>query len=221
MQRQRTYLVFVVNTPGSATRSFGDPTQPTRTDCLETKLYIDRTIDLVERCKLGERKAQYDLYRQYAKAMYNVSLRILNHAAEAEDSLQEAFLDAFNHIQSFRGQSTFGAWLKQIVVNRAINHLRSRRVEFIELDTTRTNDDGAVDWADTEPFDEASIAFDVERVRLAMQQLSEGYRVVLSLYLFEGYDHEEIGQILSISETTSRTQFMRGRKRLVDLLATY
>jgi RNA polymerase sigma-70 factor (ECF subfamily) len=105
-------------------------------------------------------------------------------------------------------------------VNRAINHLRSRRVEFVELDTTRTNDDGVADWADTEPFDEASIAFDVERVRLAMQQLSEGYRVVLSLYLFEGYDHEEIGQILSISETTSRTQFMRGRKRLVDLLAS-
>lgn len=188
---------------------------------METKLYIDRTIDLVERCKLGERKAQYELYRQYAKAMYNVSLRILNHAAEAEDALQEAFLDAFNHIQSFRGQSTFGAWLKQIVVNRAINHLRSRRVEFIELDTTRTSDDGVHDWADTEPYDESGIQFDVERVRLAMQQLSEGYRVVLSLYLFEGYDHEEIGQILEISETTSRTQFMRGRKRLLDVLATY
>lgn len=150
--------------------------------------------------------------------MYNVSLRILNHEAEAEDSLQEAFLDAFNHIQSFRGQSTFGAWLKQIVVNRAINHLRGRRVEFVELDTARTGDDTAPDWADSEPYDEASIAFDVERVRVAMQQLSEGYRVVLSLYLFEGYDHEEIGQILSISETTSRTQFMRGRKRLLQVL---
>ncbi|KAB7725398.1 sigma-70 family RNA polymerase sigma factor [Rudanella paleaurantiibacter] len=190
---------------------------------METKLYIDRTVDLVERCKLGERKAQYDLYRQYAKAMYNVSLRILNHAAEAEDSLQEAFLDAFNHIHSFRGQSTFGAWLKQIVVNRAINHLRSRRVEFVELDTTRTGTDESaesLDWASPEPYDETEINFDVERVRKAMQQLSEGYRVVLSLYLFEGYDHEEIGQILNISETTSRTQFMRGRKRLLTVLAT-
>ncbi len=150
--------------------------------------------------------------------MYNVSLRILNHAAEAEDSLQEAFLDAFNHIHTFRGQSTFGAWLKQIVVNRAINHLRGRRIELVELDTTRTGDDTVPDWADSEPYDETGINYDVERVRLAMQQLPEGYRVVLSLYLFEGYDHEEIGQILSISETTSRTQFMRGRKRLVALL---
>jgi RNA polymerase sigma factor (sigma-70 family) len=213
VQRCFVCYVFVVNTPGSAIQH-----QPTRTDCLETKLYIDRTIDLVERCKIGERKAQYDLYRQYSKAMYNVSLRILNHEAEAEDSLQEAFLDAFNHIQSFRGQSTFGAWLKQIVVNRAINHLRSRRVEFVELDTTRNADEDGLDWADSEPYDEAGIAFDVERIRLAMQQLSEGYRVVLSLYLFEGYDHEEIGQILNISETTSRTQFMRGRKRLVQLI---
>jgi RNA polymerase sigma factor (sigma-70 family) len=181
-------------------------------------LYIDRTVDLVERCKLGERKAQYELYRQYAKAMYNVSLRILNHAAEAEDSLQEAFLDAFNHIHSFRGQSTFGAWLKQIVVNRAINHLRSRRVELVELDTTRMGDEDGPDWADTDPCDETDIHYDVERIKIAMQHLSEGYRVVLSLYLFEGYDHEEIGSILKISETTSRTQFMRGRKKLLELL---
>ncbi len=100
---------------------------------LETKVYIDRNTELVERCKLGERKAQYELYRQYAKAMYNVCVRILNHDAEAEDVLQEAFIDAFNHIQSFRGQSTFGAWLKQIVVNRAINHLRSRRLTLVDL----------------------------------------------------------------------------------------
>jgi RNA polymerase sigma factor (sigma-70 family) len=185
---------------------------------LETKLYIDRTVDLVERCKLGERKAQYELYRQYAKAMYNVSLRILNHGSEAEDSLQEAFLDAFNHIHSFRGQSTFGAWLKQIVVNRAINHLRGRRVELVELDTTRMGDEDGLDWADSDPCDETGINYDVERIRQAMQKLSEGYRVVLSLYLFEGYDHEEIGHILKISETTSRTQFMRGRKKLLELL---
>lgn len=180
--------------------------------------YPDRHADLVKRCQAGERRAQYDLYRQYAKAMYNVCLRILNHEAEAEDVLQEAFLDAFNHIQSFRGQSTFGAWLKQIVVNRAINHLRSRRLELVDLDSGRFGEDDGPDYADTEPYDEEGIQLEVERVRRAMQQLPEGYRIVLSLYLFEGYDHEEIGNILKISETTSRTQYLRAKKRLLEML---
>ncbi len=150
--------------------------------------------------------------------MYNVCLRILNHEAEAEDVLQEAFMDAFSHINSFRGQSTFGAWLKQIVVHRAINHLRSKRLELVDLDSNRIGEDDGPDFADTEPYDEDNTQLEVERVRRAMQKLPEGYRVVLSLYLFEGYDHEEIGSVLNISETTSRTQYLRGKKRLLELL---
>lgn len=155
--------------------------------------------------------------------MYNVCLRIVNHEAEAEDVLQEAFIDAFSHIGSFRGQSTFGAWLKQIVVNRAINHLRGRRLDLVNLDSVQfggENGDSAdgPDIADVEPYDEEGVQLEVERVRRAMTQLPEGYRVVLSLYLFEGYDHEEIGNVLNISETTSRTQYLRGKKRLLDLL---
>ena len=109
--------------------------------------YPDRHADLVKRCQQGERRAQYDLYQHYVKAMYNVCLRILNHEAEAEDVLQEAFIDAFSHIGSFRGQSTFGAWLKQIVVNRAINQLRSRRLEFVDIDSYRFGEDDS-DTAD-------------------------------------------------------------------------
>ena len=152
--------------------------------------------------------------------MYNVCLRIVNHEAEAEDVLQEAFIDAFSHISTFRATSTFGAWLKQIVVNRAINHLRGRRLELVSLESNQfgEDDDGTTDWADAEPYDEADVLLEVERVRRVMQQLPEGYRVVLSLYLFEGYDHEEISNILSISETTSRTQYLRGKKRLLELL---
>jgi RNA polymerase sigma factor (sigma-70 family) len=190
---------------------------------LDSKPYPDRHSDLVKRCQQGERRAQYDLYQQYVKAMYNVCLRIVNHDAEAEDVLQEAFIDAFSHIGSFRGQSTFGAWLKQIVVNRAINHLRGRRLALVSLDSIPFGDeegDGAdrADFADTEPYDEEGVQLEVERVRRALSQLPEGYRVVLSLYLFEGYDHEEIGNVLNISETTSRTQYLRGKKRLLDLL---
>ena len=149
--------------------------------------------------------------------MYNVCLRIVNHDAEAEDVLQEAFIDAFSHIDSFRGQSTFGAWLKQIVVNRAINHLRGRRLELVDIDTCQFGEDDS-EPADSEPYDEDGVQLEVERVRRAMAQLPEGYRVVLSLYLFEGYDHEEIGKVLNISETTSRTQYLRGKKRLLELL---
>ena len=186
-------------------------------------LYPDRHADLVKRCQLGERRAQHALYQQYVKAMYNVCLRIVNHEAEAEDVLQEAFIDAFSHIHTFRGQSTFGAWLKQIVVNRAINHLRGRRLELVSLESNQlANEDGSMgdqpDWADPEPYDEDGPLLEVERVRRAMQQLPEGYRVVLSLYLFEGYDHEEISGVLNISEITSRTQYLRGKKRLLELL---
>ncbi|MBD2754787.1 RNA polymerase sigma factor [Spirosoma validum] len=187
----------------------GEPTGP---------LYPDRHADLVKRCQQGERRAQYDLYQQYVKAMYNVCLRIVNHEAEAEDVLQEAFIDAFSHINSFRGQSTFGAWLKQIVVNRAINHLRSRRLELVDMESRRFGEDDGPDLANPEPYDEDGVQLEVDRVKRAMQLLPEGYRVVLSLYLFEGYDHEEIGNVLNISETTSRTQYLRGKKRLLELL---
>ena len=188
---------------------------------MDLKLTTDRQTDLVKRCQLGERRAQYELYQQYVKAMYNVCLRIVNHDAEAEDVLQEAFIDAFTHINTFRGHSTFGAWLKQIVVNRAINHLRGRRLNLVSLELNQFGDDDSADqpdWADVEPYDEAGVQLAVERVRRAMQQLPEGYRMVLSLYLFEGYDHEEISNVLNISETTSRTQYLRGKRRLLELL---
>lgn len=150
--------------------------------------------------------------------MYNVCLRIVVHQAEAEDVLQEAFLDAFTNLHRFRAESTFGAWLKQIVVNRAIGHLRSRRLLLV---STETVTDAALDRPDDGGgfgggLDEEAIEWDVERVRRAMTTLPEGYRVVLSLYLFEGYDHEEIGQILGIGESTSRSQYLRAKKKLVD-----
>lgn len=149
--------------------------------------------------------------------MLNVCLRVLNHNAEAEDVLQEAFLDAFTHLHSFRGQSTFGAWLKQIVVNKAINQLRQRRLQLVNIEDQHSDSD-ELDLADSKPLDEESLELDVERVKRGLNQLPEGYRVVLSLYLFEGYDHEEIGEILNISESTSRTQYMRGKKKLLEIM---
>ncbi len=159
----------------------------------------------------GSRAAQFDLYKLYAKAMYNVALRILNYEEEAEDVLQESFLDAFTRIVDFRQETTFGLWLKQIVINKSINYLRKRKMEFVSTDEiTEVPDDVS--------FDDYDNQLKAEEVRKAITQLPDGYRVVLSLYLLEGYDHEEISHILKISENTSRTQYMRAKKRLKSIL---
>lgn len=173
-------------------------------------VYIDKHLDLVNQCRQGSRTAQFELYKLYVKAMYNVALRIVNHVAEAEDVLQESFLDAFTRIENFRGETTFGLWLKQIVINKSINQLRKRRAEFVNIDD--------VDIAEEEKDDTAYQDLRVNEIKEAVGELPDGYRVVLTLYLFEGYDHEEISHILKISENTSRTQYMRAKKKLNGLL---
>jgi len=145
--------------------------------------------------------------------MLNIAFRIVGDIAEAEDVLQESFLDAFNKVKDFRQETTFGLWLKQIVVNRSINLLRKRKMDWVELE------DGQLEnIPDEEAEDEDETIYKVAIVKDAMKQLPEGYRVVLSLYLLEGYDHEEIGQILNISENTSRTQFLRAKRKLTEIL---
>lgn len=176
-------------------------------------VYVDKHYALVAECKQGSKKACFELYRLYSKAMLNVAFRIVGNVDEAEDVLQDAFLDAFNRIKDFRQETTFGLWLKQIVVHRAINLLRKRKLEMVEL-----GEDQLENIPDEEAEDDEEIQLQVAQVKDAMKLLPEGYRVVLSLYLLEGYDHEEIGQILNISENTSRTQFLRAKRKLYDIL---
>lgn len=176
-------------------------------------VYVDRHFDLVVECRNGSRKAHNDLYRLYSKAMYNIALRILNQEDEAADVLQESFIDAFARIGDFRQETTFGLWMKQIVVNKSISQLRKRRMELIPIEDTDVEA-----LADTELPDPEELELQVRQVRSAIQQLPDGYRVVLSLYLLEGYDHEEISHILKINENTSRTQYMRARRKLAELL---
>lgn len=185
---------------------------------MKTKLYTDRHVDLVERCKNGERKAQYELYKSYSKAMYNICMRILNHVGEAEDALQEAFVDAFTNLHQFRQQSTFGAWLKQIVINKAISQIRSRKAKWVELEEWQESSNGQDEPYEEIDLNEDETSLEIERIRNAVMKLPDGYRVVLSLYLFEGYDHEEISEVLGISESTSRTQYMRGKRKVMDLI---
>jgi RNA polymerase sigma-70 factor (ECF subfamily) len=169
--------------------------------------------ELVERCKLGDSKGFAELYQKYSKAMYNTSLRIVNHTGDAEDVLQESFTDAFGSIHSFQYKSTFGAWLKKIVINKSINQLRKRKMDLIDIDKTNVGY-----LPEEEQIDEKNIQFKVEEIKKAVKQLPNGYRTVLSLYLFEGYDHEEIAEILRISHATVRTQYMRAKQKLLTLL---
>ena len=144
--------------------------------------------------------------------MYNVGYRIVNNSEEAEDVLQDAFISAFNNPDRYRGDSTFGAWLKRIVINKAINYLNKKKPE-------RMPDDERWDVREEEVVDELEgFPFTVEKVRAAIEALPDGYRSVLSLYLVEGYDHGEIAEILGITESTSKSQFNRAKKKLKELL---
>jgi len=135
-----------------------------------------------------------------------------NQIEEAEDMLQESFSYAFSKLGSFRFESSFGAWLKRIVVNTCINHLKKRKVDLVytEQNNDPIPDDDYVDYQE--------IRFRVEGVMKAMKQLPEGYRVVFSLYLLEGYDHKEISEILGISESTSKSQFLRAKQKIKEIL---
>lgn len=192
---------------------------------MEGFAYTDASTPLVLRCRAGDRRAQAELYRLYARAMLNVSFRITGSPEEAEDVLQEAFLSAFRDIHHYKGESSFGAWLKRIVINRSLNRVQSRRLDLVRLDDVShdTPDDdeateGAGAWSWLRDHDGDDTDRRVQQVRQALSLLPDGYRVVLTLYLLEGYDHAEIGEILGITESTSKSQYSRARKRLLELV---
>ena len=169
--------------------------------------------ELVERCKSGDELGYEALYRQYAKAMYNTSLRIVNNTADAEDVLQESFIDAFRSLNDFHYRSTFGAWIKRIVINKSINVLRKRKMDLVDIEHA-----GVYAVTEDESLDEHQLQYKVEQVKIAIRKLPDGYRTVLSLYLLEGYDHEEISEILGITHNTVRTQYIRAKQKLLNIL---
>jgi RNA polymerase sigma factor (sigma-70 family) len=168
---------------------------------------------LLEECRRGSRKAQFRIYSLYSKAMFNAAYRIVNNREEAEDVLQEAFTDCFRNLGSFRTDSTFGVWLKTIVVNKCINRLRKREADLMYIDDYKM-----FEKAEEEPPE--MMGPDPATIAKAVEKLPDGYRVVLSLYLLEGYDHSEISQIMNISESTSKTQYLRAKEKLKKILLT-
>ncbi len=172
-------------------------------------------VKLVEACKRQDRRAQQQLYSQYARAMYNICLRMMGNEADAEDMLQNAFVDVFLKINSYRSEATIGAWIKRIVINTCINHLKKRR-----LNTTEWDDRIGDQPAETD-YKAQDASLDVDMVKRAMDELPDGYRTVFSLYLIEGYDHKEIADIMGVTEATSKSQFSRAKRKMREILAEY
>ena len=172
-------------------------------------LYENIHQEIIDQCREGSQKAQFQLYKLYYKPMYSVCLRIINNETEAEDVMQEAFLKAFSKIDTYKGEVSFGAWLKKIVINRSLDYLKKRKVKFEEINE-KTNQ--------IPDYQMETKEVNVQVIKDAIQKLPDGYRVVLSLYLIEGYDHEEISEILGISNSNSRTQYLRAKNKLRELL---
>lgn len=167
---------------------------------------------LVQQCLNGEASAYKALYDRYSKAMYNTALRILNRTDDAEDILQEAFTDAFQQLSSFEGRSTFGAWLRQIVVYKSIAHLKKQKLLLNSLESDAEN------IADDSTVDEDEVWYSVDSIKQAMQKLPDGYRTVLTLHLIEGFEQEEVAEMMKVAHSTVRTQYMRAKQKLLQVL---
>jgi len=172
-------------------------------------LYENIHQEIIDQCREGSQKAQFQLYKLYYRPMFSICMRIINNATEAEDVMQEAFLNAFTKLDSYKGEVSFGAWLKRIVINRSLDFLKKRKVKFDEINE-KTNQ--------LPDYQMEIKEVNMTVIKDAIQKLPDGYRVVLSLFLIEGYDHEEISEILGISNSNSRTQYLRAKNKLRELL---
>lgn len=169
--------------------------------------------ELVRRSMAGDNRAQYGLYRKYVKAMYHTVLRMVGKAADAEDVTQEVFAKVFSNLGSFKGDSTLGAWIKRITVNTTLNFLRKeRRIRWVDLENSP---EPSVEFVPMPEPDTKTL----KQIHGAIKVLPEGCRVVFCLFLLEGYQHQEIAEILGISESTSKTQYRRARGLLQKALS--
>ncbi len=171
--------------------------------------HIDTLLKL---CMQGKQNAQLEIYNRYYKAMYNTAFRIVKHSAEAEDVMQESFLSAFTKLHTFKGDVTFGAWLKRIVINNSIYHYKKQqKKQAVDLDDVMykvEDNDGVA--SDQNGYTELK----AQKVMETMKSLKDNYRVSLTLHLIEGYDYEEISEIMNISYANCRTTISRAKQSL-------
>ncbi|WP_034890157.1 RNA polymerase sigma factor [Gillisia sp. Hel_I_29] len=171
------------------------------------------THQLIQDCRANNRKAQVKLYNKYCEGMFIVAHRFLKDSFEAEDAMQEAFIKAFLKLHQFEGEVTFGAWLKKIVIHKCIDKLKAKKMELIALNeqTMEVVDNDDTNW-------QIQDGITIDMVTNSIEKLPEKYKYPLMLFLIEGYDHQEISEILKISGVASRTLVHRGKKKLQEEL---
>ncbi len=169
---------------------------------------------LIAECKQNNQKAQLQLYDMYCKAMYNTAYNFVKNEAIAEDMAQEGFIKAFQKIDSFNEEVSFGAWLKRIVINQCLDWLKKRKLRLVSIDSEKIQIADEDDWNVEETIT-------INQIHTAIEQLPDKYKIVVKLFLLEGYDHQEIAQILTITEVSSRSQVFRGKNKLKELLKQY
>ena len=168
---------------------------------------------LIKQCKKGNQKAQIKLYDLFCEAMFFISCRYLKNEEEAKDAMQDAFLKAFLNLDSYKEDSSFGSWLKKIVINTCIDTLKKQKIETVSLDNYPLEILDDNDWNFDVRIDRIEIVDAIENLKIK-------YQLVVKLYLLEGYDHSEISEILKIPIKTSRTHLRRGKMELRNLLKT-
>jgi len=168
--------------------------------------------NVVEKCKANDRTAQLQLYRKYCDGMFIVAMRFVKNTDDAEDVLQESFIKAFQKLHQFKGDVTFGAWLKRIVINNSIDFLKSKKDNVVALD------EGYMQVVEDDNNWNVPSKISIEQVRSAIDDLQSKYKYVVLMFLLEGYDHQEIAQVLNISESACRTRLLRGKGHLKELL---
>lgn len=167
--------------------------------------------DIVEKCKANDRNAQLTLYRNYCDGMYAVAMRFVKNTDDAEDVLQEAFIKAFQKIHQFEGEVTFGAWLKRIVINKSIDFLKGKKDRKVPLEEQYLQVVDDDNW-------NVPASISLEEVRGAIEKLPDKYRYVVLMFLVEGFDHQEISQVLNLTETACRTRLLRGKGLVKEFL---
>ncbi len=166
---------------------------------------------LLEQCKSGDQRAQMAVYNSYYKAMYNTSFRIVKDSFKAEDIMQESFLTAFTKLETLKEHSMFGSWLKRIVINNSISeYQKNKKDNNVPLENViyKVEDDQGV----IEDYEWTNIK--AAQIVQCMKSLKENYQIALTLLLIEGYDYEEIGEIMDISYANCRTMISRAKDSL-------
>lgn len=180
---------------------------------MEFKIYRAKEEELLKGCLKRERSAQKRLYETYSSKMYGLCYRYVKDSMEAEDILVTAFMKVFDKIEQFKNEGSFEGWIRRIVVNEALTHLRRNRSMYLETE---------LEQADREPdYDRLSDHLEAEDLMNMIQELPTGYRIVFNLYAIDGYSHKEIAEQLGISENTSKSQLSRARTYLQKMLVEH